>query len=205
MDNESIPKPEGIPVTPVVSPVTTSKNKSVFKSLFPSNVAVGHNADDDTLLDIKIGNPLRKIAQLLEDIKKQKAFSFTLKGSLGVAGIVMVLTTFGIFGGTQAFCNKGTQTHTGAIRQLQITDTPDRSYIVERAMVVWDAITGNDFTRRHRQRIILVKNPENIMTVKERVDGLALTRFEGRVLLTGDYDSCSHTITVKDINGVESL
>jgi hypothetical protein len=204
MDNESIPKPEGIPVTPDASPVTPEKKRSVLKSLFPTSMAVKHDADEDTLLDIKIGNPLRKITKLLEDIKKQKAFSFTVKGSLGVAGIVMVLTTFGIFGGTKAFCSKGIQSHIGTVRELQMVDTPERSYIIERAMVVWDAITGNDFTRKYRQKMVLIKDNNDVLTIKERIDGLQLTRFSGMVLVTGDYDSCAHTVTVKDINGVES-
>jgi hypothetical protein len=203
MDEKSIPKPKDTPAKPDASAATTSKKTSIIKSIFPTNVAVGHDVDD-TLLDIKIGNPLRKITQLLEDIKKQKAFSFTLKGSLGVAGIVMVLTTFGVFGGTQAFCHKGTQSHIGTIRELQMNDSPERSFVFERAMVVWDIITGNDFTRRNRQKIVLIKSPEEVLTVKERVDGLSLTRFTGSVIVTGDYDSCSRTITVKDINGAES-
>jgi len=36
--------------------------------------------------------------ELLQDIKKQKAFSFTLKGSLGIAGVALALGMFGIFG-----------------------------------------------------------------------------------------------------------
>lgn len=204
MDNKSIPDPKGSPKTPKGTSVTSQKSQSILKSILPTDVSVGHTPDEDTLLDVKIGNPLRRITQLLEDIKKQKAFSFTLKGSLGVAGIVMVLTTFGLFGGTKALCSKGTQSYIGTIKELQMTDSPERSYLVERAMVVWDAITGNDFTRRHRQRVVLITGDEKAIAIKERVDGLSLTRFPGRVLLTGDFDSCSNTLTVKDINGVES-
>jgi len=45
-----------------------------------------YDKSQDDLLDVHVANPLRRIAQLLEDIKRQKAFSFTLKGSLGLAG-----------------------------------------------------------------------------------------------------------------------
>lgn len=205
MDTKSIPKPEGTPKSPGSASALPSKNHSVIRSLLPTDVTVDHNVNDDTLLDVKIGNPLRKITQLLEDIKKQKAFSFTLKGSLGVAGILMVVTTFGLFGGTKALCSKGVQSHIGTIKELQMADIPERSYIVERVMVVWDAIIGNDFTRRNRQRVLLITPDEDALTVKERVDGLSLTRYPGKVVVTGDFDSCSNTLTVKDINGVESL
>ena len=65
--------------------------------------------DDNTLLDVHIGNPLRRITVLLEEIKKQKAFSFTLRGSLGIMGVVLALSIFGFFGTTTALCNKGVQ------------------------------------------------------------------------------------------------
>jgi len=47
----------------------------------------GNYKGEDDILDIHIGNPFRRIIALLEDLKKQKAFSFTLKGSLGIAGL----------------------------------------------------------------------------------------------------------------------
>ena len=204
MDTKSIPKPKGKPTTPGEGVSASVKKKSLLNAILPTEMSVTHEADDDTLIDVKIGNPLRRIAQLLEEIKKQKAFSFTLKGSLGVAGIALIVTTFGIFGGTKAFCSKGVQSHIGTVRELQIGDVPERSYIVERAMVVWDALTGNDFTRRKRQRIVLEKSDGSLLTLKERVDGLSLTRFPGKVIVTGDFDSCASSLTIKDINGVES-
>lgn len=203
MDSKSIPKPEGPAKTPEASSATTSKNKSILKSVFPHKVSVEHTADDDTLIDVKLNNPLRRIAELLEEIKKQKAFSFTLKGSLGVAGIAMVITTFGIFGGTKAFCSKGTQTHTGTLRQLEVKESPERSVVVERALIVWDALTGNDFQRRNRKRVILMKDDGSIIAVSERIADLSLPGFKFPVIVTGDFDSCSQTLTLKNSNGVE--
>ncbi len=192
-----------IAVTPKDESVIPSKSKTVLETIIPHKVSVEHKTDDDTILDVKIGNPLRRITQLLEEIKKQKAFSFSLKGSLGVAGIAMVITTFGIFGGTKAFCSKGVQSHIGQLHQLQISNAPDRSVIVERAMIIWDALTGNDFTRRNRKRVVLVKDDQSVITVSERVANLSLPSFQLPVIVTGDFDSCSQTITVNEINGVE--
>src|SRR3989338_7295204 len=56
---------------------TPSKNP--ISNFLRNNTSVSKTKDDSTLLEIHIGNPLRKITQLLEEIKKQKAFSFTLK------------------------------------------------------------------------------------------------------------------------------
>jgi hypothetical protein len=204
MDHQSIDRKRATAKTPESKSALPSKRPSLLSSLFPTSVAVDHTADDDTVLDIKIGNPLRRITQLLEDIKKQKAFSFTLKGSLGLAGIALVITSFGVFGGTKAFCSKGVQSHIGTLKILNMVDAPDRSPIAERVMVVWDAMTGNDFTRRTRQRMVLVRVDETVLTIKERVDGLTLGSFVGQVIATGEFDSCSNTLTLKDINAVET-
>jgi hypothetical protein len=204
MGDTPLPKQKGTPQKPKDFPATDSRSKKVLHTLFPTDIVVDHDADGDTLLDVKIGNPLRKITQLLEDIKKQKAFSFTLKGSLGVAGIALIVTTFGIFGGTKAFCSKGTQSHIGTLQVLNMIDQPDRSIIVERMIVIWDALTGNDFTRKPRQRMVLIKNDESVLTIKERVEGLSITSFKGPVIATGDLDACSNTLTIKDINGIQN-
>ena len=56
-------------------------------------------SNDQTLVDIHVNNPLHKIVELLQDIKTQKAFSFTLKGSVGLAGIAVAFAVVGIFVG----------------------------------------------------------------------------------------------------------
>ncbi|MDO8658298.1 MAG: hypothetical protein Q7K55_06155 [Candidatus Levybacteria bacterium] len=91
-----------------------------LKSIFPTGTSIGKTEDKDTLIDVHVNNPLKRIVELLQDIKKQKVFSFSVKGSLGIAGIALVLTGIGIFGGTEAFCSKGAQSHIGTIKALQV-------------------------------------------------------------------------------------
>src|SRR3990167_9464453 len=96
---------------------TPSKNP--ISNFLRNNTSVSKTKDDSTLLEIHIGNPLRKITQLLEEIKKQKVFSFTLKGSLGIMGVALALSVFGIFGGSKMLCDKGIQTQVGMIKELE--------------------------------------------------------------------------------------
>lgn len=91
-----------------------------LKSIFPTGTSFSKDADEDTLIDVHVNNPLKRIVDLLQDIKKQKVFSFSLKGSLGLAGVALVLTGIGLFGGSQAFCTKGVQSHIGTIKTLQV-------------------------------------------------------------------------------------
>ncbi len=78
---------------------TTPKNfaTQLLESINGTNKKVKESSDD--LIDVHVGNPLRRVIELLQDIKKQKAFSFTLKGSLGIAGVALALGLFGVFCG----------------------------------------------------------------------------------------------------------
>lgn len=152
----------------------------------------------DDLIDVHVGNPLRRITKLLEDIKKQKAFSFTLKGSLGIAGVALALGVFGIFGGGQILCDKGIQTQIGVVRQLQIQDQdspviPIFSQIL--SVVEWTP-------KQTHQRIILIKN--DFSAINLIANNLTIQQFNNlNVIVTGKYDSCSETLTISDTKAVE--
>src|SRR3989344_7304729 len=83
---------------------------------------IHYSKNKDNLLDVHIGNPLRRIAELLEEIKRQKAFSFTLKGSLGIAGVALALGVFGVLGSGRILCDKGIQTQIGTIKILSVQE-----------------------------------------------------------------------------------
>jgi len=83
------------------------KSTNFISSLVSKNTTIEKTADENTLLDIHVGNPLQKIVGLLQDIKKQKAFSFSMKGSIGLVGVAVILATAGIFGSNKMLCDKG--------------------------------------------------------------------------------------------------
>ncbi|MEK9176553.1 MAG: hypothetical protein AAB520_03865 [Patescibacteria group bacterium] len=151
----------------------------------------------DDLVDVHVGNPLTKITRLLEDIKKQKAFSFTLKGSLGIAGVALALGVFGVFGGNQLLCSHGTQTQIGIVKTLQFGEA-------EKSTVPF---IGNLIDRVYpgqtRRRIVLVKSGDNIIGLPYS-KFVSLSNYEGeKITATGDYNSCSQTLTITDPSGVE--
>src|SRR3989344_7500955 len=99
--------------------------KSAKETLSHLEKNVDYNKKQDDLLNVHVGNPLKRVTDLLEDIKRQKAFAFTLKGSLGLAGVAIALSVFGIFGGSKMLCDKGTQTEVGIIRILNVQEAED--------------------------------------------------------------------------------
>lgn len=159
----------------------------------------GNYKNEEDLLDIRIGNPLRRVIALLEEIKSQKAFSFSLKGSLGLAGVILAISMFGIFGGSRMICDKGTQSFVGTVRVLNEREiyskpVPVITYLLELVVSPQKQI---------KNRMILVKN--NLETVYLPFsEDLDISKFANyHVITTGDYNSCSHELIVIDKDSIE--
>ncbi|HMS22992.1 MAG TPA: hypothetical protein PKA38_04505 [Candidatus Levybacteria bacterium] len=175
----------------------TEKKPNPLTSFLHDNSRVKKSQDDE-LIDIHIGNPLRKITKLLEDIKQQKAFSFTLKGSLGVMGIAVVLGTFGILGGTRAFCEKGVQTRIGKITTLTYEDSL-KPNLFSYLPFLEDFVGG-----KTEKRTILIETDKSAlrMIFKNHLSATALT-LNTDYFVTGSFDSCTQSITVENPQSIQ--
>ncbi len=161
----------------------------------------GNYKDQDDILDIRIGNPLGRIVRLLEDIKNQKAFSFTLKGSLGIAGVVLVISVFGIFGGGQIICDKGNQSVIGTVKVLNAREiysrpVPFLSYIFELVAPSQKYI---------KNRMVLVKNDSTTIYLPYSEEVNVMQLANSSVIATGNYNSCSETLKINDSSSIETL
>lgn len=159
----------------------------------------GNYKDEEDLLDIRIGNPLRRVIQLLEEIKSQKAFSFTLKGSLGIAGVILIFSVFGIFGGGQVICEKGVQTHVGTIKVLNYKEiytkpVPVLSYLLELISPPQKLI---------KNRMVLIKEDNTTVNLPFSEDIDIAKYSNSHVLVTGNYNTCSQTLTLTDASSIE--
>jgi len=169
--------------------------KDPIGNFFSQNVHYTKKKDD--LLDIHIGNPLRKITQLLEEIKKQKAFSFTLKGSLGIAGVALAIGIFGVFGGGKMLCEKGVQSHIGIVRVLQIEESNSLE------IPVLSRFLNYFYPQDIHKRVVLIKNDTTAITIPYTplIDFNDVAAYT--VVATGEYDTCSQTLHLKDKKGIE--
>ncbi len=159
-----------------------------------------YTKDKDDLLDIHVGNPLRKITDILEEIKNQKAFSFTLKGSLGITGVFLALSLFGIFGGQKILCDKGTQSQIGIIKILNIKETEPVSSIP-----VLSNIINFLSPKPTHPRTVLVKKDNSTLSLPYSRNINLVDYKDINIIATGHYDSCSQTLLINDPNGVETI
>lgn len=171
--------------------------------------------DKDELIDIHVGNPLRRITEILEDIKKQKVFSFTLKGSLGIMGIALALSFFGIFGGSKALCDKGVQSFIGTAKELRYLDEGDWP-LLTRIADAYSVMIGGRPHEKPTVRLILIQQDTTTIHIElsralDRGGPIPLWLTEvlakavNSVIVTGQYDACSRTLKLEDPTGIEPL
>ena len=157
-----------------------------------------YSKNKDELLNIHVGNPLRRITELLEEIKKQKAFSFTLKGSLGIAGVFLALSIFGILGGGKILCDKGNQSQIGTVRILNIKDTDNASDLP--IISLWI----NYFKPRHTySRAVLIRPSGDVIRLPYSNVVNFSTYANYDVVATGNYDACDQSLTITNPSGME--
>lgn len=185
-----------IPVepTPTKKPKTP---KSPIDQFFSQHTTYSKNQDD--LINIHVGNPLRKITELLQEIKKQKAFAFTLKGSLGVMGVFLTLSVFGIFGGGQLLCDKGVQTHIGTLKVLNTFESNTTQ------IPILSEILNYVAPQAIHNRVILIAADGSTMNLPYTNKVNFQTYDAQKILVTGNYDACSRTIKIIDATSVERL
>lgn len=162
----------------------------------------GNYKDQEDLLDIRIGNPLRRVIELLEEIKKQKAFTFTFKGSLGIAGVLMFLSVFGLFGGNKIICEKGNQSIVGYVKILNFRE------------IYTDKIGPLDYVlniisvpqKKIIKRTILLTNSEDRTIHLPYTNGIDFSKYSNNlVIVTGRYNSCSNSLQIESSDGIERL
>ena len=185
-----------IHVNPPKDPRQPTPHQNPMSKFFSKNTHYSKGKDD--LLDVHVGNPLHKITQLLEDIKKQKAFSFTLKGSLGLAGVALALGIFGIFGGGQILCEKGTQVQIGTIKQLQVVEDDPSGEIPALSQII-----NYLSPKQQHPKFILVKNDESIIQLpfSRKIDLAKFINY--KIIATGNYNTCSNSLKISDPKAIE--
>lgn len=178
------------------SPATAKNIATKLLEEINGNAANVKESSDD-LIDIHVGNPLRKIVALLQEIKQQKAFSFTLRGSLGIAGVALALGVFGVFGGGQILCERGVQSQIGTVKVLNATEE------ISSGVPVLSQILDYFAPKQTHNKTVLIKPDYTVVSLPftSKVDYAKY--IEMPVIATGAYNSCSQTLTITDNKDIQ--
>ncbi len=163
------------------------------------------SSQSDHLVDVKIHNPLKKIEQLIDDIRRRQTTQFAFKANIPLIALPAALALLFGLGGFQLgkiaapVCLTRTVTRLGTLHVLTIL-VPDEPTWLER-LTPW---LGSP-KRREAQTAALLEEKSETSTVKPAA-GVSLVDFNGqRVAVTGTLNPCTEILSLETAENITKL
>lgn len=162
--------------------------------------------DDSTLVDVRVANPLHRIAKLLQDIKSHQSTTVSMRFTIPLIALPIVLLVAFQLGRAQTSCSPLFSTQTGIVRLLSLEVPKENTSWFGR---VFNYLPGNSkpqktvtFTRENRA--VLMTSDGQTLTLLPAA-GVKLAPFANQgVIVTGDYSACNRVITVDNAANISA-
>lgn len=175
------------------------------------NMQENKSANDETLVDVKVTNPLRRITQILEQIRRRQSTVVDFKFTIPLVALpLFMLLAFSLGKAGGVTCGGNTQTKIGLLYSLRTNDT-NQTGLFEKTKQTLTAnlpflaplLTGNANPVINRQ--ILIQRDNTAITI-ENPNNIQLTTYNTRqVFVTGKVNTCENTIEVDNESSVQLL
>jgi len=179
----------------------SSKSETTGAAKIVSNLINASEGDDpETLIDIKITNPLKKIYELIKELKKKQSTTLSLKLTIPLVALPIFLFAAFQLGRDQALCEQYFTSKTGIIKILDVEEAIETGGLLNKLR-----IRSPTSHYERKQRTIIIDSADNIITVLNQKQ-VNVGKYENtRVVITGTYSSCTDVITLVSENNITSL
>lgn len=166
--------------------------------------SIKETTDDETILDIKVHNPLKRIAKLLEDIKRHQTTTISLRFTIPLIALPVVLFVVFQIGRAQSLCAQTFTTQRGMIQVVSLKVPAKSPSPLQLVLSFFPAIPKPTTDLVDQDRAILLTNSEVIHIVHS--SDLDLMPFRGEsVLLTGNYSACTRSMTLDHADNLKEV
>lgn len=168
---------------------------------------VTEDSNDDTLVDVHVNNPLHRITKLLQDIKAHQSTTVSLRFTIPLIALPIVLLAAFQLGRFQTSCSPVFASQLGTVRILSLEmPKTDQSWYAK----LVSFIPGNfgipktiGFTREDRS--ILLTPDGQTLTLLPGL-GVKLFSFDQKnVIVSGEYSACNKALTVDSAANVQVM
>lgn len=214
-------------------PRTTSPVKAIIAAKRPRD-ANGHfiknnilsvdeesDPNDETLINLKVTNPLRRIIMILKDIKRRQATTIDLKFTIPLIALpvfMLIAFSLGKNSSVLAACGGNVQTKIGLLYTLQATDSNQPGLFEKTKQTLTTNLPflapllttnylpgGSTSSGRQANHQILIQRDNTAITI-ENPKNISLTTYNTRqVFVTGKVNTCENTIEVQNDSSVQLL
>lgn len=161
--------------------------------------------ESDHLVDVKIHNPLKKIEQLIDEIRRRQTTQFAFKASIPLIALPLALALIFGLGGFQLgkiaapVCLTRTATRLGTLHVLTVLVQMEPTWL-ER-LTPW---LGSP-QRKQSRTIALLEEKTATLTVEYTLSQ-SLTAYNGRrVAVTGTFNPCTEVLILEAVENITRL
>lgn len=159
--------------------------------------------DDETLVDIKITNPLHRITQILQEIKDHQATTFSFRFTIPIIALPIFLLVAFQLGRSETRCAESFVTKVGTIKTVEVMVPESRSWLDDLVSAVPFIPPPSDTMIKVRRSLLLT--PDNQTFTIEQKAGIMVAPFESQqVFLTGAYNPCSQVVSLDSQQNISS-
>lgn len=170
--------------------IKSKEKTSGALNLLSNFISTGESDDPSALIDIKITNPLKRIYELIQEIKKHQATTFSLKFTIPLIALPIFLYAGFQVGKGQGICQQVTTSKVGVIKNIMAELPQNTQNFLN---ISWP---GTSVKYAVENRTLLVDlNGESISVLNpKKID---IGKYSNQnVIITGLYSSCAGIITV---------
>lgn len=154
--------------------------------------------DDSSIIDIKIANPLKKIYELLQDIKKHQSTTLSLRFTIPLIALPVFLLVAFQFGRESYICSQDFTTKKGVIKLTTVEKPVNQDGLLSRIVTSFDIfnIKTPSTTYTYEELVLLDDQVGTIVQVVPN-KSLELGKFRDQtVLVSGIYSACTNILTL---------
>lgn len=179
-----------------------SKSKSTGGMKFISSLINAEETDDaETLIDIKITNPLKKIQKLIEEIKEKQNTTFNLKMTIPLVALPIFIFAVFEFGKTRGTCQQYFTSKVGTVKNIEVAVPEEENSFYKFLKVLKIYYPKSDYNVEERS--VLVDTTDNNIINIHSHKKIDLSEFQDKkVIVSGTYSSCTDVITLVDQDNI---
>lgn len=154
--------------------------------------------DDESLVSLKVSNPLSRIIQILQDIKNKQATTVSMRFTIPLIALPIVFLVAFQLGRGQASCQFYQTSVIGSVKNIIVMKQPSKNLFTRLTSFM---PLGQDKLLETSQPILITDSGE-VITIDNRT-GIDLKNLESKLIVTGNYSSCTKTLTLDNRQNIQ--
>ncbi len=165
---------------------------------------VSEDKEGETLVDIKVHNPLKRITQILQEIKNHQTTTVSLRFTIPLIALPIVLFVAFQVGRAQSLCAQNFRTEQGRLQILTIKAPVNNQSVLSLLLSFFPRVPSlsDPLDLQSQVRTILVTPGNEVISIIHPEDVDPQPYVGQTVLLTGNYSACTQSMTLDDNSNI---